>query len=180
MKKQNVLILVIALIGIGFTSCSQSDSAKKVSLKSQQDSLNYYLGYLNGHSAREQYLKEDSSKEAIDSFINKLDDAVKQKDELEKMGIQFGQFLKEMETKGLRGDSTIKLNKKLIEQGMVNGLKGFKEGMTAQEAGQYFQKTMTAIEQAKRPKMAQPAPLNLQDSNPDKDGAPAPAPKSAK
>lgn len=174
MKKQNVLILVIALITIGFTSCSQSDSAKKVSLKSQQDSLNYYLGYLNGKSAREQYLREDTSKAAIDSFVTKLDNAVKQKDELKKMGVQFGQFLKEMETKGLRGDSTIKLDKKLIEQGMVNGLKGYKEGMTAQEAGQYFQKTMTAIEQDKRPKMAPPAPLNVPDNKT------APAPKPAK
>ena len=57
------------------------------------------------------------------------------------------------------GDSTLTFNDKLVKQGLVNALNGFKEGMTPQEAQAYIQKTMMKIQAAKAPKgPMQPAP----------------------
>ncbi|VBB47058.1 conserved exported hypothetical protein [uncultured Paludibacter sp.] len=152
MKKQNVLFLAIALIFIGFASCSQSYKTKEMTLKTQQDSLNYYLGYLNGSGIKDQFFHKDSSEEAMNDFMVKLEKACKNKDEMNKMGVQFGQYLKQMEKAGLMGDSTIKLDKNLIKQGLLNALKNHKEGMTADQAGQYFQATMQKMQQERMSK----------------------------
>lgn len=163
MKKQNVVLLAIALITLSVVSCNQSGHVKKVSLKTQDDSLNYYLGYLNGNGIKDQYFSTDSSEKAMSNFVTKLDKAFSNKDVMEKMGIQFGEYLKQMEKTGLMGDSTIKLNTDLIKQGLINGMKDYKEGMTPEQAGQYFQATMQKIQQQKMMHQTPPpsAPQNV-------------------
>jgi len=148
MKKQNFLFLAIAILIMGFVSCNKS-GVKNVSLKTQEDSLNYYVGYLNGSGIKDQFFQVDSSEEAINKFVEKLENAYKSKDEMEKMGIQFGEYLKQMQKSGLMGDSTIKLDINLVKQGLLNGLKDYKEGMTAEQANQYFNETMQKMQQSK-------------------------------
>ena len=85
-----------------------------------------------------------------------------EKGEMYKLGLEIGNSLKQQKAKGLMGDSTLKFDEKLVKQGLVNELNSFKEGMTAQEAQAYIQKTMMKIQQEKMknqmPPQGQPAP----------------------
>lgn len=157
MKKQNILFLAVALIAISVASCSQSGHVKKVSIKTQEDSLNYYLGYLNGSGIKDQFFHTDSSEKAMSAFVGKLDQAFKNKDQMQKMGTQFGEYLKQMEKAGLTGDSTVLLKTELVKQGLINGMKEYKEGMTAEQANKYLQETMQKIQQQKMAKQGAPA-----------------------
>ncbi len=47
------------------------------------------------------------------------------------------------------GDSTLKFNEKLVRQGMLNAMKGFKGGMTPEEADEYIRKVMMEIQNKK-------------------------------
>ncbi|MFV0472396.1 MAG: hypothetical protein ACK5L7_10265 [Paludibacteraceae bacterium] len=163
MKKSNLLFLAIALITMTLASCGHSYKVKDVSLKTQEDSLNYYLGYLNGSGIKEQFLANDSSDKAIENFMVKLDKAFKTKDEIKQFGIQLGRNLKNQEKAGVFGDSTLILNTDLIKQGIVNGLKDYKEGMNSDEANQYFQTTMQKIQEEKMKKEMPQVPDTLQN-----------------
>ena len=77
------------------------------------------------------------------------------KDEMFKLGQQIGSTFKKQKAAGLMGDSTLKFNADLVKQGLVNALRGHKDGMTPQQAQEYIQKTMMAI-QAKKMGGSQP------------------------
>ena len=49
------------------------------------------------------------------------------------------------------GDSTLVFDEKLLSQGLVNGMKGFTEGMTPEAAQQFIQATMMKLQEAKMP-----------------------------
>ncbi|MHB9054920.1 MAG: hypothetical protein ACYC2P_02040 [Paludibacteraceae bacterium] len=153
MKKQNFLILAVFAAILGLVSCNQSYKAKEVTLKTQEDSLNYALGVINGESIRGSYFQNDSSKENLAKMIAAADKAFNStsKDEMYKYGNQIGNMLKQQKKAGLMGDSTLVFNEKLIGQGLVNGMKGFKDGMTPESAQQFIQTTMMKKQQAKMP-----------------------------
>ena len=73
------------------------------------------------------------------------------KDEMYKYGNQIGNMLKQQKSAGLMGDSTLVFDQKLITLGLVNGLKGFTEGMTPDQAQQFIQTTMMKLQEAKNP-----------------------------
>lgn len=163
MKKQSILTLVALVAIFVLTSCNKYE-AKNVELKTQNDSLNYTLGLANGDGIKSYYMKTDSTDKAISSLMKALDEAYKSgadKDEMYKLGVQIGSSFKQQKAKGLMGDSTLVFNEKLVIQGLVNAMNGFKEGMTAQEAQEFIQKTMEKIQMAKM-KEAAPAPAPAQ------------------
>lgn len=161
MKKQGILSLVIVVAILGLTSCGKYKT-KKVDLKTQNDSLNYTLGLLNGDQIKNYYLKKDSSDKAIAVLMKSLDEAYKSadnKDEMYKLGFQIGTTFKQLKVSGLMGDSSLVFNEKLVKQGMVNALNGYDKGMTQMEAQQYLQKTMIKLQQQKmqsRPQISGP------------------------
>lgn len=157
MKKQSILSLVALVAIFMLTSCNKYE-AKTADLKTQTDSLNYALGLANGDGIKNYYMQKDSSEKPIIALMQALDKAYKSgadQDEMYKLGLEIGTSFKQQKAKGLMGDSTLIFDDKLVKQGMVNALNGFKEGMTAQEAQEFIQKTMAQI-QAK--KMGQQAP----------------------
>ena len=167
MKKQSILSLVTLVAIFLLASCNKYE-AKTVTLKTQNDSLNYTLGLANGEGIRTNMMQKDTSEKAIVALMKALDKAYKveaSKDELYNLGIQVGNSFKQQKAKGLMGDSTLKFNNDLVKQGLVNALNDFKEGMTPKEAQEYIQKTMTKIQNAKMPKPA-PAPTAA-PANPD-------------
>jgi len=164
MKKQSILSLVALVAILALTSCNKYE-AKTSSLKTQNDSLNYALGLANGDGIKNYYMQKDSSSKPIIALMKALDKAYKtgaEKGEMYKLGLEIGNSLKQQKAKGLMGDSTLKFDEKLVKQGLVNELNSFKEGMTAQEAQAYIQKTMMKIQQEKMknqmPPQGQPAP----------------------
>ena len=153
MKKQNFLTLAVFAAILGLVSCKQSYKAKEVSLKTQEDSLNYALGVINGESIRASYFQNDSTGENLGKMIAATDKAFNNtnKDEMYKYGNQIGGMLKQQKKAGLMGDSTLVFDEKLLSQGLVNGMKGFTEGMTPEAAQQFIQATMMKLQEAKMP-----------------------------
>jgi hypothetical protein len=161
MKKQSILSLVALVAIFLLTSCNKYE-AKTAELKTQNDSLNYTLGLANGDGIKMNMMQKDSSDKAIVALMEALDKAYKSgadKDELYKLGVQIGNSFKQQKAKGLMGDSTLVFNSDLVKQGLVNALNGFKDGMTTQQAQEYIQKTMMAIQTKKmgqQPQMSTP------------------------
>lgn len=153
MKKLNIFFVVALVAAFTFTSCN-SNKAKLPTLKTQADSLNYAFGVANGAGIKEYYIKGDSASKKIASLLAGMKEGMKgdvdeKNAELVDLGTKIGSSLKGQVKSGLMGDSTLKVDINLIKQGLVNGLRGSKIQMTAQEAQTYLQKTMQGI-QAKK------------------------------
>ena len=153
MKKLNIFLAVALVAAFTFTSCN-SNKSKLPTLKTQNDSLNYAFGVANGAGIKEYYIKGDSANKKIASLLAGMKEGMKgnvdeKNAELVDLGTKIGSSLKGQEKSGLMGDSTLKVDINLIKQGLVNGLRGSKIQMTAQEAQTYLQKTMQEL-QAKK------------------------------
>lgn len=157
MKKINILIVVAVITASVFTSCN-NNSAKLPSLKNQLDSLNYAFGLANGNGIKQYYLAADSANAdsleiKIASLLRGLDEGMKGAEdanpELVDLGTNIGNALKEQTKSGLLGDSSLKVNIKLIKQGLVNGMKKSEIQMTADEAQTYLNTTMQKLQEKK-------------------------------
>lgn len=153
MKKQNFLPLAIVVAMLGFASCGGGTGAKDVTLKTQEDSLNYALGIINGEGIKASYFRTDSTAKNLPALIDAADNAFKNtnKDELYNYGKQVGGMLKQQKKSGLMFDSTLVFNEALIKQGLINGMKGFSEGMTGEQAQMYIQTTMQKRQERNMP-----------------------------
>ncbi len=181
MKKQSILSLVALVAIFMLASCSKYD-AKKATLKTQNDSLNYALGLANGDGIKSYYMKSDSSSKPIIALMKALDKAYKSganKGEMYKLGLEIGASFKQQKAKGLMGDSTLAFDTKLVKQGLVNALNGFDKGMTAKQAQEYIQKTMMKMQQAKMQQQG-PAQGQMPQGQPAPQQAPQQAPQPAK
>lgn len=170
MKKQNFLTLAVFSAIFLFTACSGgSDGAKEVTLKTQEDSLNYALGIINGEGIKSSYFQNDSTAKNLSKFLEATDKAFKSdsKDELYNYGKQVGGMLKQQKKSGLMFDSTLVFNESLVKQGLVNGMKSFGEGMTGEQAQMYLQTTMQKRQEKNlppQPALAPEAPAISVDS----------------
>ena len=157
MKKQSIFTIV-ALVAIFVMSSCNKYEAKEVKLSTQNDSLNYTLGLANGDGIKNYYMQKDSTDKAVIALLKAIDEAYKadvNQDEMYKLGLQIGASFKQQKKQGLMGDSTLVFDEKLVKQGLVNALNGFKEGQTPAQAEEYIRKVMTEL-QAK--KMGQQMP----------------------
>ena len=153
MKNLMIYTAVVLMAAVGFTACN-SNKTKLPELKTQLDSLNYAYGIVNGAGIKQYYMKGDSTDKAIKSLLEgykegSKGEVTKETAELADLGSKIGGSLKEQSKTGLLGDSSLKVDIKLIKQGLINGLKGYKEQMDAAKAGEFLQKTIPAI-QAKK------------------------------
>ncbi|MDD4991558.1 MAG: FKBP-type peptidyl-prolyl cis-trans isomerase [Paludibacter sp.] len=146
MKNLKIFFAVALVAAVAFTSC-KSNKTELPALKTQLDSLNYAFGVANGDGIKNYYIKGDSAKKSIEALLAGMSEGmkgevVKENVELVDLGTKIGSSLKDQQKSGLMGDSTLKVDIDLIKQGLVNGLRGSKVQMTAQEAQAYLQKTM--------------------------------------
>lgn len=161
MKKLSILT-IISLVAVLLMSSCNSYKPKEVSLNNMNDSLNYTLGLSNGKGIKDYYMQTDTTDKAIAALMEALDKAFEGEastDEMYKIGLQVGNSFKQQKKQGLMGDSTLVFNSELVKQGLVNALKDFKEGMTAEESEEYIRKVMMEIQDKKmREQMPQQAP----------------------
>lgn len=153
MKKLNIFVMVAIVAAFALTSCNSNKPALPA-LNTQIDSLNYAFGVANGDGIKNYYIKGDSAKKSIAALMAGIKEGMKGKvekgnSELVDLGTKIGSSLKDQKKSGLMGDSTVKVDIKLIKQGLINGLKGSKVLMTPQQAQEYLQKTMTALQNKK-------------------------------
>ena len=105
MKKISIFLLA----AMAMVSCGNSYKAKDVKLNDENDSLNYAVGLINGLQIKQYYLAKDSSEEAITEFIDALENAYLDKDEvlsdIAQTGRQFGSSVSMFEKEGLAGNA---------------------------------------------------------------------------
>lgn len=122
-------------------------TVKRVTLATQNDSVNYAFGYLNGNEVSMYVFALDSTGEMKKDFIANINKGLKsnvKNPQLVNMGEQIGKSIKEQEPHGLIGESSLATDFELIKQGFINGLLG-DTVMTGDVAGEYIQNTMNTI-----------------------------------
>jgi len=154
---KNIKLIIAVLLVASFTACN-SNKAKLPTLKTDIDTLNYAFGLANGNGIKNYYMAKDtanadSMKIKIASLLKGIKEGMKGGDsdytELEGIGANIGSALKEQSTKGLMGDSTLKVDMDLLEQGLINGLRGSNITMTPEEAQMYVNTTMQRLQQTR-------------------------------
>lgn len=151
MKNMKLYIAVALVAAFTFSSCN-SNKTKTPALKTQMDSLNYAFGLANGGGIKEYYkINGDSAEQKIAALLDGVKEGMKgevskEYAEITDLGTRIGTSLKDQEKSGLMGDSTIKVDIKLIKQGLLNGLKGSNVQMTPEEGQKYLQTTMQVLQ----------------------------------
>ena len=121
---------------------------KTVVLATENDSLNYTFGYVNGDGMGRQLFADDSTKQEFRQFVAALNKAMKSKVhnfQLQRMAHDIGASIKQQEPEGLLQIPELTTDFELIKQGFVNGLKAYDKQMNMQEANEYVQKTIDNI-----------------------------------
>ena len=139
MKKLSILVIA----AVAMISCGKTYTAQTVALTSQNDSMNYALGLVNGSQLKQYQLRNDSSMETVAEFMDALqrgyDGKVEELSEVAGIGKNIGQALKSSEKTGLADNPAWTLNQKLFFQGLVNALYNDTVVMTIDAARNYFQ-----------------------------------------
>lgn len=139
MKKMSIIVLA----AMAMVSCGNSYTAKDAVLESQNDSLNYALGFINGAQIKMYQLANDSSKQSVNEFIAALEEGYNGKEETlseaAQAGRNVGTGIKSFESKGLAENEHWTLNEKMLFQGLVNALNGDTTVMKAADARTFFQ-----------------------------------------
>ena len=121
---------------------------KNIALNTQNDSINYAFGYLNGDEIARYVLLMDSTGQMTKDFITNINKGLKsnvKNPQIVNMGEQIGKNIKDQEAQGLIGEPSLATDFVLIKQGFINGLLGFTEQMDGTQAGEYIQNTMNNI-----------------------------------
>ena len=139
MKKVSILLIA----AIAMISCGTNHKGQAVVLTNQNDSMNYALGVVNGAQLKMYQLRNDSSMEAVNEFIDALqrgyDGKVEVLSEAGSIGRNIGQAVKNAEKSGVADNPAWAINQKIFFQGLVNGLRHDTTVMKADEARNYFQ-----------------------------------------
>lgn len=119
-----------------------------IKLMCKIDSLNYAFGLLNGDQIGMLLMTNDSTGANAKQLIDNINEGLKSGVEypmLVNIGEQVGAAIREQESQGLLGESTLETNFELIVQGFVNGLKGDETMMKPADADEYIQSTLNNI-----------------------------------
>lgn len=154
MKKQNIFLAAAVTLIFTLAACNGGNSTKLPQLKTEADSLNYAFGLANGSDMKRMFAQDSDS---VDYKTRKFIAGIKKglggkpdkNPQFAEVGEQVGGWLKQQQTAGLLGDSTLKINYALIRQGLINGIRGEKENMTTEQAHEYIQKVMTERQEAR-------------------------------
>ena len=136
-------LCILAIAALAMVACGKTYTAQTVVLENQNDSMNYALGLVNGSQIKMYQLRNDSSVETVNEFIDALqrgyDGKIEQLSEAAAIGKNIGQAIKASEKNGLADNPAWTLNEKLFFQGLVNGMYNDTVVMTGEAASNYFQ-----------------------------------------
>lgn len=146
MKKVSIIILA----AMAMISCGNTYTAQNAELANMNDSMNFALGIANGAQIKMYYLRNDSSAETVNEFIDALqagyDGTVEELSEEARIGMNIGSSIAQNEKNGLADNPSWTLNEKLFFQGLVNGLEHDTTVMQAAEARRFFQDQYAAAQ----------------------------------
>lgn len=151
MKKISIFLLA----AMAMVSCGNSYKAKDVKLNNENDSLNYAVGLINGLQIKQYYLAKDSSEEAITEFIDALENAYLDKDEvlsdIAQTGRQFGSSVSMFEKEGLAGNAAWTYNGESFLQGVINALYSDTSVMDESTAESYIMAKYSTMKTGEEP-----------------------------
>ncbi len=122
--------------------------AKEVKLVTENDSLNYAFGLLNGDGIGKKVLSEDTDGTELKELVSAINKGMKiraKNPQLVMTARSIGNWLREKEADGLLDVPELETRFDLIEQGFVNGLSGYEGQMTPQEANAYVDATRNKL-----------------------------------
>lgn len=156
MKKTISRIVFLIMVS---TNCIAQENVSKVSLKTQNDSINYALGFANGDGIKNYYFKNLNTGQAITNFMKCMDVAYLSTDNelvrkdstneyfgISQIGSKVGTQLKKQIITGLMGYSNIKVDYELIKQGLFDGMRGSESVMKSKDAIEFLQKAVKKLE----------------------------------
>lgn len=147
-----VAAMAIAAASI-VASCGNSTSSKP-NLKNDVDTLSYAMGMAQTQGLKQYLAQMEIDTTYMDAFIKGLNEGANAGDDKKKaayyMGIQIGQQISNRMVKGINHelfgeDSTKTISLKNFMAGFIQGVKGKKGLMTAEQAGQVAQMKMMSI-----------------------------------
>ena len=155
MKKTILLLLVLSVFS--FNGIAQENATFK-GLKTQNDSLNYTLGFANGDGIKKYYTKIPVE-QLIPVLIKNLElgfnstnnepvrkDTTTEYSEIRETGLKVGTTLKRQLVSGLMDKPGIKVDFELIKLGLLDGLRGNERVMKLQEVMDYLPKAIKNVE----------------------------------
>ena len=160
MKKQFFTAIAILAIIFSMASCGNTYKAKAVTLKNQNDSLNYAFGMVNGGMTRERnQITDDLADKSVAMLMDALNKSLASKDDKEdkkenkgamyNAGVHIGSSLKQMQKDGFLGMESLTVNLALIKQAFVNSLYEKTEGFEHIFAESYLNGTMQKLMEEK-------------------------------
>ena len=158
MRKFSILFLAAFAI-IACSNSSETYKVENVTLKSQIDSLNYFVGYCTGISIQDQEQGLQGNAETITDFVNALEAAYNGAEEAaeyenlnerqSKGAFYIGHTIREQEREsGLMGIEGLETDFDLIKRGFINGLFADTSFITPEVAYAYMNATMEPLARA--------------------------------
>jgi len=154
--KKNILLLLVLTV-FSFNGIAQDNTGFK-GLKTQNDSINYTLGFANGDGIKKYYTKIPIE-QLIPVLIKNLEigfnstnneparkDSTTENSEIREMGLKIGTTLKRQMVTGLMDKPGIKVDFELIKFGLLDGLRANEQVMKLQDVMEYLTKAIKNIE----------------------------------
>ncbi|MBR1630574.1 MAG: hypothetical protein IJ680_01835 [Paludibacteraceae bacterium] len=124
------------------------------------DTLSQQLGRLIGCGLKAGWLRNDVSGQQSEVFVREVQCLMQESHQSAsrqyQYGRQLGQMMQLMQKQGIMRDTSLVFDKELFEQGIVNGLRGYEDGMTTDEAVRYVQSQIVSL-----PSFGLSAPLEV-------------------
>ena len=156
MKKQFFTVIAILAIIFSMASCGDTYKAKAVTLKNQNDSLNYAFGMVNGGMIRQyNQITDDSADKSVAVLMDAFNKSLASKSDKDdkgamyNVGVQIGSELKQMQKDGFLGMESLTVNLALIKQAFVNSLYGQIGSFDYMAAESYLNGTMQKLMEEK-------------------------------
>ncbi|MDR1652875.1 MAG: FKBP-type peptidyl-prolyl cis-trans isomerase [Prevotellaceae bacterium] len=155
--KKTIIFSAAILATMAFVGCNNT-KAKKVELKTENDSLSYAFGVSNGDQIRQYVMDNDTTGKHISAFFDGMEAGLKAPEEKtdDRTGMlakNIGNTLGLQVKVGLMGDSTIVTDYKLIRQGLLNGMLNDTTQMDEKAAQDYLNTVMRARQEEQRAAM---------------------------
>lgn len=145
MKRIYLSLTIITVLMLVFSSCNQY-KGKSVNLKTELDTLNYVMGYANGKIIYQYHIQEDTTGQAVKYLMQGIKDGLKdteanfQVQEAYQIARNIGTDLSA--NPDFYNDEVLKMDFKILKQGLINGFTDYEGMMTSEYAKEYFNTSM--------------------------------------
>lgn len=141
MKRTYIIFAFFAAFVFILASCNEH-KPKSIQLKTEMDSLDYAFGLVNGAVLKEYHLDEDTTGTAFKSLMRGIKEGLShdgdESDLAQVKELAQGIANQLITNPDFYDDEHLKMDFKVLAQGLINGINKYEEMMTNDEAREYF------------------------------------------